>query len=702
MAVLDRRCRGFFTLVFLLTLFLSYPIPAVVRAAVPPPGAPEDFPIYPEIRPNVNFWIAVFTRYDKDQGIIHDSRDLSRIYGTIPLDPSRTRTADKKNRKIKKKALADWKKALLDTARGKALSDPQKAKKIRKLFGKTPKPKTLEQAAHSLRIQIGLRRQFKEGIVRSGAMVPEFKKIFRSHGLPEDLVYLPCVESSFNVKAYSKFGAAGVWQFTRGTGKRFMEIGYVVDERRDPFIASIAAARLLKGNHEELKEWSLAVTAYNHGLNGMKRAKKRHGSYPDIYRHYRSRAFQFASKNFYAEFLAARHVAKNYKTYFGDIRLDRPTPHTKITARGFLPAPEAARALGLDLEKIREMNPALRPPVFDGRKYIPKDFDLRLPPTLSASAAQKALAGLYKDKQKPSKFHRVQKGETAGRIARIHKVSLRELILANGLNRRATIFIGQTLRIPSKEEVLVAKAKAKPSEPSAPKKQEAQLRPPEKSDNTPPPKAEAKTKARQPDQDQPSATAAAEPAPEVPAVPEPSDAASDLPDSPEASDAPATPEDPALLKVVTADLKIVRVSTKKGKITGIIHVAPMETLGHYADWLSIPTREIRHLNRMPFGKPISVGQQIKIPLPAGTSTGFEEKRYEFHQEILEDFFNAYFISGTDTYEVKSGDTLWDLCINELELPLWLLEKYNPGLDRCALRLGQKLTYPLVSPNGIRE
>ena len=443
-----------------------------------------------------------------------------------------------------------------------------------------------------------------------------------------------------------------------------MKIGYVVDERRDPFIASHAAARLLKRNHAALGDWSLAITAYNHGLNGMKRAQKRHGNYPDIYKKYRSRAFRFASRNFYSEFLAARHVAKNHQTYFGKLRLARPVSHTRITTKGYLSAKEMAQELGLNADTLRQMNPALRPPVFDGRKYIPKGFSIRLPGNISKAAAEKTIAGLYREKQKPSRFHRVRRGETAGKIAMIHGVPLKDLILANGLNRRATIYVGQSLRIPSTQEILVAAA--------------------------PPPKTEAKAPpTKTVKEEMPPKAAQAKSLPPLPAAPEISE--------PAVAPPPAAPNAPDVLKVVTADLKIAPEPSAKPPVTGILHVAPEETLGHYADWLSIPTRQIRALNHLAFGRPISVGQAIKIPLDSAATEAFEEKRYEFHQEILEDFFGSFFVAGSDTYEIKAGDTLWDLCLNTLEIPLWLLEKYNPGMELHTLKPGEKVHYPLISP-----
>jgi len=460
------------------------------------------------------------------------------------------------------------------------------------------------------------------------------------------------VESSFNTAAYSKFGAAGIWQFTRGTGKSYMKIGYVVDERRDPFIATQGAARLLKKNFGHLQSWPLAITAYNHGLSGMKRAKKKHKAYPGIYTHYRSRSFKFASRNFYSEFLAAREVAKNHTRYFGEIRLDRPVKYSRFKVQGFVPAGDLVRDLGLDIATLKRLNPALRNPAFDGRKHIPKGYELRLPSQIAQEKIARVAATLYQNKQKPSKFHRVLKGDTAGSIARTHRVRVNDLILANGLGRRATIYIGQTLRIPVKGEKAALKTMGKTAPPMPPK---------------PAPKPPARTEERQPVKQ----TA-----------------------KPMQADAPIN------LKIVTSDLKIQKVVQGKKNRIGIIHVAPEETLGHYADWLGIATQNIRKLNRLPFGRAISIGQSIKIPLPQTGSAGFEEQRYEFHQEILEDFFDSFFVASTRDYAIKSGDTIWKICINELELPLWLLKKYNPAMDFNTLQPGQVLVYPLINPNGV--
>jgi len=92
-----------------------------------------------------------------------------------------------------------------------------------------------------------------------------------------------------------------------------MRVGRALDERRDPIRSSEAAAKLLKENHEKLGSWPLAITAYNHGIAGLLKARKRKGSEEAVFSDYSTRRFKFASRNFYTEFLAARHVAKNFE-----------------------------------------------------------------------------------------------------------------------------------------------------------------------------------------------------------------------------------------------------------------------------------------------------------------------------------------------------------------------------------------------------
>lgn len=674
------NCTNHFTKIILVFVFLfTWLSPSTLPSLMASTSgntkvADPDFPIYPSIKPNVEFWVDIFSKYSKSQGVIHDTRNLATIYEVVDLDISKTVKGNKKNRKTKKAVIKRYKNILLKLSKGKAPSSKQE-KRVAALFGSKTTAQDYKNAAFRLRCQTGLKEQFKEGLVRSGAVIDEFKRIFKSYGLPLDLVYLPCVESSYNYKAYSKFGAAGIWQFTHSTGRQYMKIGYVVDERRDPYISTDAAARLLKKNYGELREWPMAITAYNHGLAGMMRAKKAKGSYEKIVKSYRSRSFKFASRNFYSEFLAARMVAKNSDKYFGKITVRKPVSFQVVQLKGYIPIQALSDTLNISIRDIKALNPSLRKPVYNGQKYIPKGFRLKLPKTIAISNINKRLTAVYHGKQKPSRFHRVQKGNTAGSIARLHSVRLNDLILANGLNRRATIYIGQNLRIPVKDEIIIAKKKVKAATPQK---------------SHPPKKAVKVITAQKKEVPEPSPKL--QKAVETKIKPEKTDKHA----IPEIQAKPLQEETPINPNIVTSNLKVLETYKKKRMIIGVIKVEAEETLGHYADWLEIPTQELRTLNKFKYGNPISIDQKIKISMKKKTVQEFEEQRYEYHKEIEEDFFESFSILGVDTYEVKNGDNIWSLCLNELEIPFWLLKKYNPEMKFNSLKLFQKIKYPLIN------
>jgi len=266
----------------------------------------KNFPLYYAIVDNVNFWEKIYATYSLNQAVIHDSEDLSKIYTVIPLHKSSRKGAYRLNSKKQKQARKKYSKMLKRLAAG-APKTPEEKRIVAMFTGKYSK-RDMKKAAPRVRSQSGQKERFRSGVINSGAYMSEIKKIFRSYNLPEELSYLPHVESSFNTKAYSKFGAAGIWQFTRSTGKQYLKINYVVDERLDPIIASHAAAKYLKNSYKKLNHWPMAITSYNYGLSGMMRAKNDLGTYTDIFNNYNKGHFKFASKNFYSEFLAASRM----------------------------------------------------------------------------------------------------------------------------------------------------------------------------------------------------------------------------------------------------------------------------------------------------------------------------------------------------------------------------------------------------------
>jgi membrane-bound lytic murein transglycosylase D len=318
----------------------------------------EPFPVYPGIVANVRFWIDVYSKFPTTKGILHDSSDLSIIYSVIDLLPPEKHGAPKENAKRIKIAKEKYRKILEQMSENPA-SQNTETQEIAALFNPRANPPTYRKAMQNIRCQIGQRDRFEEGLTRSSPYVDKIKEIFRSNGMPEDLAYLPHVESSFNPKAYSKAGAAGIWQFTRSTGKKFMKVGRGIDERRDPIRSSKAAAQLLEQNYKILRSWPLAITAYNHGIAGLSKARKTKGSEEAIFSDYSTRRFKFASRNFYSEFLAARHVAINYAQYFGltEESLSRTDP---VSTEGSSWVCASCRQDNPEVQALPLLSPALK------------------------------------------------------------------------------------------------------------------------------------------------------------------------------------------------------------------------------------------------------------------------------------------------------------------------------------------------------
>lgn len=344
--------------------------------AAPLSLAGENFPLYPCLRNNVKFWEDVYSRYSTRQGILHDTDDLSRVYAVIDLvDWEATDSARINNERIKaaKGRIA----AVLDALGSGIAPRTPEEQRIASLFPKT-RHTSFHEARENIRLQIGQSDRFLEGLIRSGKYMQQFRKIFAAQGLPAELVYLPHVESSFNPKAYSKVGAAGLWQFTRSTGKEYLAINPLIDERYDPYLATQAAARLLKENYDLLQSWPLALTAYNCGRSGMLRAVRAMGSYEKVFTSYSEGGFQFASRNFYSEFLAAMRVAKRMGGN-PKIPFERPEATAVLQLKNDVSIGQLRTMYRVSAETFARLNPALQQPVLTGEKAVPKGYLVRLP-----------------------------------------------------------------------------------------------------------------------------------------------------------------------------------------------------------------------------------------------------------------------------------------------------------------------------------
>ncbi len=427
--------------------------------------ADELFPVSPQLQHRVNFWVKVFSQYGKQQIIIHDADHMNVIYDVIDLSESnggkrsRFGRADASRKEIR----AALQRLSQVTGPSDTLKLSLRERQIYGLWSFSSDPRKFAKAAANIHLQYGVRELFLKGLKRSGAYLDTMQAIFREHGLPEDICYLPHVESAFNPRAYSKVGAAGIWQFTRSTGRLYLKIDYAIDERFDPFLATHAAARLMRHNHDELGSWPLAITAYNHGKGGMLRAKKQLGTdeLGEIIEGYDGRAFGFASKNFFAEFLAAREVAKNYRSHFGDVELEQRGKHQIFEVPSFITLDALARKFKLNKDIVAELNPALRRPILKSARRIPKGYKLRLPQQLEID-----LASLYAqlppeekhDEQVSDRYYRVESGDNLGRIAREFGTTVETLMDLNDISSPRRLRVGQLLELPGTSRTAAAAA----------------------------------------------------------------------------------------------------------------------------------------------------------------------------------------------------------------------------------------------------
>lgn len=413
--------------------------------------AAENLPRPAGLEPDISFWRKVFGEVATDEALVHDNRYLGIVYEKLDLsayasDAARQRQLDA--------AKTKYTRMLTRLASGNRSGLGADERRVLALWAGRPGNDNLRAAASRVRVQQGLSDRYLQGLIRSGRWHEHIRASLRQAGVPERLAALPHVESSFNPEARSYVGAAGLWQFTAGTGRRFMRIDSAVDERRDPFRSSEAAARLLKANYSELDSWPLAITAYNHGTGGMRRAIRATGTddIETIIRNYDGRAFGFASRNFYVSFLAAEDVERNAEQYFGPVRRDAPERATIINVPAYLSAGTLEQTFGLPRETLQTYNPALLPDVWLGRKYVPRGFTLRLPESVSDTEAGKLLAAIprseHRSAQTHDQTHKVSRGETVSGIAARYGTSPSRIASLNNLSKRNLIRVGQVLKLP--------------------------------------------------------------------------------------------------------------------------------------------------------------------------------------------------------------------------------------------------------------
>jgi membrane-bound lytic murein transglycosylase D len=244
-------------------------------------------------------------------------------------------------------------------------------------------------------------------------------------------------------------------------------------------------------------------------------------------------------------------------------------------------------------------------------------------------------------------FHTVARGDTLSQIAETYDTLVSTLVALNQLSSSHRIRAGQRLRLPAAGPLPVASAPVGP----------AVL--------------------------EPTVVASVAPTETLPEVEEmtPAALADDLASPPRGPLQTALLSDPSDYSVAT---------------DGTIEVQPLETLGHYGDWLEIKTQRLRDLNGLAFRTPVDVGQRICLDLGTVDAKAFEQRRIAYHRTQQDSFFRQHVISDVNEHVIKRGESIWVIALRQYDVPVWLFRQYNPEVDMHNVQPGTKVQIPILT------
>ncbi len=279
---------------------------------------------------------------------------------------------------------------------------------------------------------------------RSAYYMPIFEMALEKEGLPLELKYLAVIESALKPTATSRVGAAGLWQFMIPTGRMMgLEINSLIDERRDPYKSSEAAARYLKMLYEMYNDWHLALAAYNCGPGNVNKAIRRSDGKTDFWEIYNYLPRE--TRGYVPIFIAANYAMTYYNKHnINPVLAAKPLITDTIMVTHDVHFDQIAHVLNIPIEALRELNPQYRKDRIPG--HI-KPYSLTLPSQQVYAYLEMQDSILAYDAEKYAKtriaelpeestttqYHKVRKGETLSSIAKKYGTTVKKLQQWNGL-----------------------------------------------------------------------------------------------------------------------------------------------------------------------------------------------------------------------------------------------------------------------------
>ncbi|MBF0329719.1 MAG: transglycosylase SLT domain-containing protein [Nitrospirae bacterium] len=292
---------------------------------------------------------------------------------------------------------------------------------------------------------VRIKERFSMWLERSSKYIDIMKDVLKEKEMPEELVFLPIVESGFNPNAYSRARAVGPWQFISATGKRYgLVIDWWRDERKDPVKSTGAAASYLKDLYQMFGSWKLALAAYNAGEGRISKAMKRSGA-EDYWGLLNTKQIKPETKEYVPRYIAATMIANTPENYgFQNLEYHKPLLYDEVVLESPVDIDVIAKCAGTTVAAIRELNPELRrwcTPV-NVSQYVIKI------PSGSRDAFLANLAQIPEGERVSMTAHTVKKGETVKGIAKKTGVPSNVILAMNSMNSTAQVKTGQVLNIP--------------------------------------------------------------------------------------------------------------------------------------------------------------------------------------------------------------------------------------------------------------